>query len=249
MSEKNIFTAKNISTVLVEMVLLIILGYPNTSSLRAPIIIIAFAWTILKKGFRIRTDNIYFIHGIWAVSFYILILLSRNWALFPQGVDDIKNNVLWCVMITIIMADYVISYNISADYLTKIMLPVAIVLMITVLFFGSRDDDNRLYIANNANVLGIISVIVFVFILYSIITKSRKGIFIYAIGAILLTMTMLSGSRNAIVSLLIYAVGFFQFRTSNVNIRKTVIRIGVTVILVLLGYFLIMNIDASRIVI
>ena len=236
-------STKTISTVIVEMVLLVVLGYPKPTSLRAPIILAAFAWILLKRGLKIHFKSIYLTHLFWACGIMTIVLLSRYWALVPQGIDDVKNNVFWCTAVTIVMANYVIDYDIKIEELTTLLIPVVLVLLSDTLLFGTRNHQNRLSIDYNENSYGMICAGILNYFFYSLISNKRKKAYLL-ISVVLCMMALFSGSRKVVISMLIFSVGFIQFREPNKNSGKAFIRILVLIILAISAYAVMMNVDA-----
>ena len=236
-------STKTISTVIVEMVLLVVLGYPKPTSLRAPIILAAFVWILLKRGLKIHFKSIYLTHLFWACGVMTIVLLSRYWALVPQGIDDVKNNVFWCTAVTLVMADYVIYYDIKAEEITTLLIPVVFMLFIDTILFGTRNHQNRLSINYNDNAYGMICVGILNYFFYSFIVNKRKKFYV-VICIALSIMTLLSGSRKALIGMLIFLIGVIQFREPNQNSKKSFIRILTLIAAVVFAYVMIMNVDA-----
>lgn len=241
MNVKTIITTKTISTFLVELVLLVVLGYSNATSLRAPIIVIAFGWTLVRRGIKIRFDRIYVMHFLWAVFFFLLVVISKTWAIVPQGIDDVKNNVLWCAMITIIMADYITFYEVTVEDLIKILIPVVIMFFITLLVLGTRDSENRLSISNNANSFGLAAAGMMSFFLYGNMKRDNSNILYHIFAVALMIAGLLSGSRKTMISIIIYFIGPYLFNERK-NARKTLGRLVVIVVLMFAAYEMIMNV-------
>lgn len=235
---------RSISTVLVEIVLFVVLGYTNATSLRAPIIILAFIWTLFRKGIPRKWDRVTSSHWFWALSILILVLISKLWAYNPQGIDDIKKNVLWSVMITITMTDYIATYNLKVNDITKLLVPIALFYLANVVLFGTRDHENRLSIGNNANNFGLIAVGMMAFFLYSVF-KEKSQNKLYLIIAIGLMVTgLLSGSRKAVISIAVYFILYYLFFEPTKNYLKTLGKVFAIFVAMLASYILIMNINS-----
>lgn len=232
---------RSISTALVECVLFVVLGYPNATALRAPIIIVAFAFTLFRKGIPRKWNRISSLHWFWALSIIILVLISKVWAYNPQGIDDVKKNVLWSTMITIIMADYVTTYNIKEDDITKLLVPVALFYLTNVVLFGTRDHENRLLIGNNANYSGLIAVGMMSFFLYSVIKNKCQNKLYLIIAISLMVIGLLSGSRKAVLSIVVYFVLYYLFFEPSKNYIKTLGRVIAIFGALFISYVFIMN--------
>ena len=234
-------TTKTISTLLLLLVLLVVLGYSASTAVRAIVIIVAFLWTIFRRGTKIQLHEINGMHLLWAVSIIILVHLSRYWALVPQGVDDVKNNVLWACMITIIMADYVAFYRVSIEKIAKILLPVTIIFLLSALIFGSRGLSNRLSVSNNANTFGMVAAGMMNYYLFLTFKTKKKGYI--ALSLLLLVVILLSGSRKSTITMTIFFVGYYEFMEQSKNTAKTIGRIIAIICILLAVYAIVMNVE------
>lgn len=219
--KKKISMAKLVSTILVEFVLFFSMVYTSPSMLRAPIIIVAFLWTIVRRGKKINLRNINYTHLFWAVSVFVLVVVSRLWAIEPQGIDDVAHNVLWAAMASIVIADYVIFYKLNSEDICKILIPIAFLFIINVVMFGAYDQNSRLSISGgNANGLGVSAAILMSFFTYSIIVKKNKKLLYIVLSIILLVFGLLSGSRKAIISIAIYLISYTLFGKYDTFLKK-----------------------------
>ena len=238
------FNAQTVSTCMVELVMIIILGYPNTSSLRAPIIIAAFVWSLLRKGSVINLRVFSPLQLFWSFGVFLLVAGSSLWALDQTGVREVATNTLWCAMISFILFDYIVTYKTGVEDFVKLLYPVIAVLLLNVLINGTRDSNNRLSVAINENVFGLISFGMCHYFFYLMLErKNRKALYSIFFGTLLL-LSLFSGSRKVLLSLVIYAIGYIQFRNKEKNAKKFLFRWIVFFIVLLAAYFAIMNIDA-----
>ena len=243
MHVKASITTEGISTILVEFILFFILVYPYPTNLRSIVIVIAFIWTIFrrikhKKGVNYR-------HILWAVLFYLFVLLSRIWAFNEQGVDDVGNNVLWSVMSTIIIADYIAFYELNTKRVAKIIMPMALLFVANVLLFGVNDQNSRLSISNNSNTFGAMAACMLGPLIYTFLNERNKKLSQIIIMIALFIICLLSGSRQSIITVMIYFI--FYYLTKDIGDRKAWVNIIkrtiIVLILLLSSYVAIMKIE------
>lgn len=220
----------------------IVIGYPNQSALRAPIIIIAFFWTLFRKGTKINLHLLSLTQLFWSSGILILVLLSRLWALDPRGIDDVGVNVLWCMMISFVMFDYVVTYHITVRDLANHLIPIMIVLVINLLVNGTS-DKNRLTASINANTFGEICVGMLHYFLYLWWTQKKGRGRNLAVMLLLVGMTLLTGSRKSVIALVVFFVGYFQFERRSLDSRKKLLRLIAILAVVAVIYLLMMSVD------
>lgn len=231
-----------VSMLLIEALLAIVIGYPNPSALRAPIIIAAFFWTLFRKGTILNLRLFSVSQLFWSNGILFMVLLSRIWAINPQGIDDVWLNVLWCAMISFTMFDYVVTYRITVQEITSHLIPIVLILLVNLLLNGST-EKSRVSVSVNANTFGEICVGMLHYFLYLWWTQKRNKIRNLGIVLLLAAMTLLSGSRKSAFALVIFFIGYYQFKHSSLFSRKKLIRSAVTVGILALAYCLIMYVD------
>ena len=236
-------TLKTISTAMVLLVLFFVLAYPTSTSLRAPVIIMAFSWCflrgILSRRFRIRTP----LHTMWAIGFFALVALSAYWHLYPQGLNDVRNNVLWSMMISMIVVDYIVTYRVSAIDFAKLLVPIALFYLANALLNGTRDAENRLSMGINENAFGKIGTgMAWLFMYVCCKTRWKKPMWIALLAAVSL-MAFLSGSRRVVISLAIYAAGFMLFEYPSKDVVKLAGKILGALAALIVMYIVLLNVD------
>ena len=238
------FTARTVSTIMVELLMIIILGYPNASSLRAPIIIAGFVWSLLRKGIVVNLRVFSPLQLSWSFGVFLLVAVSNLWALNKTGVSEVMTNTLWCAMISFIIFDYIVTYKISVEEFVKLLYPVIAVFLLNVLLNGTRDDYNRLSVAVNENTFGLISFGMSHYFFYLLLEKKTGKAVNGILFGTLLLLSLLSGSRKVLVSLIVYTIGYFQFRSKKQDFRKLLLRWIVIFFTLVIAYAAIMNVDA-----
>ena len=236
-------TFKAISTALVLLVLFFVLAYPTSTALRAPVIILAFLWilirSLLTRKFRLLTP----LHTMWAIGFFALVVLSKFWHLYPQAVDNVKNNVQWSMMISIIIVDYIVTYRVSVLEFAKLLIPIAIIYLLNALLNGTRDAENRLSIGINENGFGKIGMgmsWLFLYVCHKV--RWRKPLWIVLLATVTL-VAFLSGSRRVVISLAIYAAGYMLFEYPSKDAFKLAGKILGALIVLVAMYVVIINVD------
>lgn len=238
-------TDKTISTFMVLLVMFFTLAYPTSTALRAPVYILAFVWSILRMvlnghgKYRIAAP----LHLIWIVGFFILVMLSKYWHLYPQGLRDIQLNVLLSMMVSFIIVNYIVTYRVTVAEIAKLLVPIAVFFIFNVLFNSTRDADNRLSIGINENSFGKIGIgMAWIFLFQCVKTKWKSPIWIILMVVSSL-MAFLSGSRRVVITLVICFIGYLMFCTPNKNVLKLFEKVIGAFALALILYIVVLNVD------
>ena len=231
-----------ISCIMAEAVLAIIIGYPNQSSLRMPIILLAFWWTAFRKAAKPRVSLFSLLPIAWGFGTFLFVCLSMLWAGNKKGIEEIWNNVMLCAMVNWILFDYVVTYRLDAQSIAKHFYPIIVLLLVNSLVNGIF-KSNRLSLFINANVLGELYVGMMSYFLYLWCAQKKKtGINALVIVALLL-FVLVTGSRKALIAVVIYLVEYsLLVQRKKLNI-KSLVRIAAIAGMMALFFFLLMRVD------
>lgn len=231
----------NIADILFVLSMTFVLAIPGPSRMKAISIIAFFCYMIVVKliNFREKHNRL---HIVWLFSFLILAYLSKRWALYPQAVSEQITNVLWTVLLSIAIAEYVICYKLDAEKIAKRILFISIIFIINILL-NAVFTNGRLSIGINENTFGRIASGMTCFLFFYCKKQKWRNIFWDIITAVMAIVVFLSGSRTCLIILAIYIVALIFFEHPSRNILKYVGSALLFLVVCIFCYILIMNID------
>lgn len=228
------------------MSMIFVVGFPIPSIFKAISIVAFFLYTFLLQIIQNKAlGNM--LHYFWAVSFFAYCHISKMWSVFPEAAKEVISNVQWCMLLSVAIVNYIIIYKLTVIDIAKRMALVACVFMIDVMIFGTFFKSRLTLMVGdylvNANTFGQIPIGIACFLLFWAKKKKWKNFFLISAVIILLTVSLLSGSRKTLLSIIIYIIFIAFYEYPSDSAEKTIGKIlGITAIFVI-AYICIFNID------
>lgn len=226
-----------------------VVGFPNPSIYKALSIIAFFGYTVVVSFLRgIKTKNA--IQYIGWFSFLAFCHLSKMWSKVPAAADDVLMNLLWSVLISIAIVNYIAIYELSIMDMIRRVLVIILVFFVDVIFNGGYVEGRYTVVIGdfmlNENAFGQIAVGFAAYMLYWFKKNKRNPILIGGILLTLVALSLISGSRKSLISLVILILLFALCEYPPKSMFKLFTRIlgGISVAVIL--YVLMMNIGALR---
>lgn len=188
-----------------------VLGFPNPSVFKALSIIAFFGYTLVVSALRkIRTKNA--LQYIGWFSFFAFCNLSKMWLKNPAAAEEVLPNVLWCLLISIAIVNYISIYKLSLMDLSKRILVIILIFFVDIMLNGGYVDGRYTVVIGdylfNENMFGQTTVGFAAYMMYWLKKSKRNNVFIGGILLALVILSLMSGSRRAFVSLIIYIMLF-----------------------------------------
>ena len=239
----------SIGDILFCISMVFVVGFPNPSIFKALAIIAFFGYTVAVSFLRrIKTQNA--IQYIGWFCFLAFCHLSKMWSKVPAAADDVLMNLLWSVLISIAIVNYVAIYELSIMDMIKRVLVIILVFFADVIFNGGYVEGRYTIVIGdymlNENVFGQITIGFAAYMLYWFKKNKRNPILIGGILLILVSLSLASGSRKSLVSLVIFILLFALCEYPPKSMFKLIARIFCGVAVVAIFCVLMMNIGALR---
>ena len=228
------------STIFLFIVLTMIVAFPNANSLRGTMIALLGAYLLFLMF--VNRGPIHWVHVLWVVGFYVFSELSQEWALIPSGAQVVVSNILYSMILNWSLGEYVYQGKRSFSHIAAVMAAIAL-LMLGNLLLNSTVLDGRYYIGSNANVMGMNGAYLFGFLLYGAKEAKWKKIHLNILAALVAVVTVLTGSRKALLMLVLFFAGYFFFWKPEKNMGKFVRRLIVMACICAVVIFLLMKVE------
>ena len=230
----------NFTDVLFLISMVTVLSFPQSSRIKAILIMLFFGYmvfiTLLSKR---KIPNV--LHSLWAIAFFALCYFSKYWAAFPNAVNEQISNVLWSMMLSVGTALYILYNDFDTIDIAKRFCFLAVLFAVNVVF-NSTFEGNRLSVSNNANTFGKTAISMAGFFLFWCKKKRWKRAFPIFMFALMSFLALLSGSRKAILALLLYIIAYVLFEHLPKNFFKVIGRLLIAAVICWIIYLCIMNI-------
>lgn len=199
---------------------------------------VCFAHSIEKK--KIYIDK----YVIWMISFAFLCGISINWAISKKDAINILSTVILndiCIffILNLLYEDKNrINLIINTIIFSSIVLGVNLIMRYGIFVFinGRRSTENGI----SANLVGMIAAIAGVLAFYRLKEHKENKIIYTILLVINVIIIVLSASRKALFFFLIPIIIYYVLNSK--NILNTVKKIGMSVVICIVAYFMIMKV-------
>ena len=221
-------------------------AFPQPSSYKALAIVAFFGYTVvvsLGRGFSTKNAMQYF----WAIVFGGYCYFSKVWSVLPEAANEVLNNVLWSMLLSVAVVNYVVINRYDVYDIVKRLIFVIVVFVLNILANGDYVKDRLTLIMGdyslNANAFGQIAISLACFLLYCCKKRGWRNFWFTALLIALVVFALLSGSRKVLISIGIYAVMILMYEYPPTDFTKMFVR--PLIIVGVLGFALlcIMNIE------
>ncbi len=229
-----------LSTVIMFATLMTIMPLPNTGGWRG-LLFYAFGAYMLFRQFWNR-NAIRWGHLVWALLFYLLGYLSRHWALYPGAAIQYSSFLRFAMLLSWAIAEYITQDEHDLDHMCNVMFLLAIIL-VGNFFLNASSYNGRYTLKANANVVGMNAAYMFGFIMYAAKKAKWRKISLDVMLGVLVVVVFLTGSRKALIMLVLFTVAFFLFWTPEKGSIDLILRmIGILALIVMVA-IIIMKVD------
>lgn len=228
------------STILLFVVLLTVLAFPDTRGFRGMFFMI-LGWYLLFMMF-VNRGPIHWIHCLWVISFYVLTILSEKWSVYPFGAEVVIGNVTYALILNWSLGEYVYQGRRSIGHMAAVMAVISLVMTVNFMM-NSTVEDGRFRIGKNENVVGMIAAYMYGILLYSAKESQWKKWYITALAVAVAVITLLTGSRKALMMLLVFSAAYVFFWKPEKNMAKFLGRIIAVLCVCAVVLFLLMKVE------
>lgn len=203
----------------------------------------------ISKQFTART-----VYIMCFILFCVWGTLSYMWANSSLSVTEQIFNMYVAIMINILMVKYITVQNELLDDTYSWLLPVALLYLIQSIFVGHFDSQMRFSATGAVNQFGISTSYIFLLVLYAIKEHKGKQRILYPILILSSALTLLTGSRKALVNLVLFICMILLFTKYDKNVFKNIGRVllvflaAVIAIIVVMKVEILYNIVGNRLV-
>ena len=218
-------------------------SFPFSSNIRlACVCFFALFMMVTQFSKYLKKANIYV---LFCVLFCIWSTLSYIWASSAEGVSDQLTNMYLALMTNISMALYIVRKQEDINDIYSWFLPVMTLYLVQSLLIGTWDADMRFStVSTHANQFGICTSYMYLISLYVLKTHKRTSIISKIVPILALGLTIVTGSRKALINLVLFTCMVFWFEKYNKNFSKTIAKLMAIFAVAALALILILNVDA-----
>lgn len=223
------------STILLFFSLLVVLAFPGIRGARG-LLFFGLAAYLLFMMF-VNRGPIRWVHSLWVIGFYVLSILSRRWSAYPSGAEVVISNVTYSLILSWSLAEYVFQGKHTISHMCILMAVISLLLMTNFVMNGSV-ESGRFSLGINANVTGMTAAYLFGFLLYGAKKAHWRKLHWNLLSVTLAVITLLTGSRKALVMMLVFCFAYVFLWKREKNIVKffgrLLLVVGICAIVVLL---------------
>lgn len=229
-----------LSTILLFMVLTAVLAFPNTRSLRGMLFmtlgVYLFCMMILRRS------GIRWMHCLWVVSFYVMTQLSIRWSIYPEGAVTVISNVSNAMLLNWCLGEYIYQGKWDFGHSCRVMLAISVLLSINFLVNNTL-EYGRYSLEVNANVVGMNAAFLFGMVSYGAKEAQWKKWYYNLAAVIIALIALLTGSRKALMIILMFVAAFVFFWVPEKNMKKFMAKLLVTLGVLAALVALLMKVD------
>lgn len=228
------------STILVFFVLLTTTAFPGMQKIRGLLFIALGAYLVLIA--IIGTKPIRWIHLLWTVSFYLLSFFSIRWSISPTGAEDVIDNIAYAMLLSWCFGEYIYQANRGINHICAVMAAVAVLMGINFVL-NSTAVEGRYTLDINANVMGMSAAFIFGILLYGAKDARWQKWYLNALTVVTALIAVLTGSRKALLMLLLFVLAFVFFWKPEKNMAKFLVKVTVTLAVGAVVIILLLKVD------
>lgn len=180
---------------------------------------------------------LYILFALWAT-------ISSQWAIYPEAVSEHILNVYLAIMINVLMVMYLTINRENLDSVYKWLMPVLLIYIVQSILVGHFDNGSRFSATGAVNQFGMSMSYIFLFALYAIKEKKKRSAMMYLILTASCVLSFMSGSRKALLNILIFTCIIFLFSKYDKDFIKNVGRLIIVGVIVAVLIIAVLNIDA-----
>jgi O-antigen ligase len=178
-----------------------------------------------------------------------LTVLSRKWSIYPEGAETVIGNVTYAMILNWCMAEYI--YQGKRDFSHLCAVIEAMAMLLALNFLLNRTLENGRYSLGtgvedegvNANTVGMIAAMMCGVLLFGAKKSQWKKWHYNIMIAVLTVIALLTGSRKALLIILLFMVAFVFFWQPEKQMGKFLARLLISVGIATVVIFLLMKID------
>lgn len=207
----------------ITLIVLLSFSYPFKSYIRI-ISVVGIAFVLIAKNISVRVNvknsyiYCYILFAIWGTASYL-------WAMNTQGLKDQLFNMIIAVLANVIVVIFITSRNESIDEVLQWLLPVMAIYLIEALFVGHFNAEGRFSANGAVNQFGISTSYIYLITLYGAKRKKIPKTCAFFLIALAAGLTIFTGSRKALVNLLLFTCMVLMFESYNKNVLKNLAKI------------------------
>lgn len=228
------------STVLLFFVLLMVVAFPDTRGFRG-LFFMGLGSYLLFMMF-VNRGPIHWIHAFWVLGFYILSVLSRKWSVYPEGAEIVISNLSYAMILNWSLGEYVYQGKRSINHMCAIMGVVSVLLSVNF-FLNSTAENGRYSVGVNENVMGMTAAYLYGVLLYGAKDAKWKKWYLNLLVVLVAVITLLTGSRKALIMLLLFSFAYVFFWKPEKNMSKFIGRMIGTLAICIMVIVLLMKVE------
>lgn len=227
--------------VIASLLILLTYSFPFSTYIRTAFICgSSFLLVINHLSKKITAKSVY-------ISCYILFCvwgtLSYLWASAPGGVTEHLFNMYVAIMANILMVMYLTLQKEPLDDTYRWLFPVVLIYLIQSILEGDFDSQMRFSAIGAVNQFGITTSYIYLFSLYAAKEKKGKPWMAYLIVVLSLILSLITGSRKALLNLVLFTCMVMLFSKYDKNVIKNLGRILLVLAIAVVATVLTLKID------
>ena len=228
------------STILMFIVMVTVVPFPNSGGFRGKVFMI-FAAYLLFLMF-VNRGPIRWMHILWVGGFYVLSVISQKWSYYPEGGGVVLGNIMSSMLLSWSMGEYVYQGKKSIDQLCEIMMIMAALLLVNFAL-NATQVKGRYSLGTNANTVGVSAAYLFGFLFYKAKAENWRKITPNLLSVAMIIVTLFTGSRKALLMIGLFVAAYMFMWMPERNLKKILGRIVGLVVSAAVLWFLLMKVD------
>lgn len=223
-----------------SLIILLTYSFPFSSYIRLLCICGGAIYLIITHlSKKISAKEIY----VWSyILFCMWATLSYTWASSAVGVTEQLFNTYVSIMANVLIVMFIVKKKENLDDIYGWLMPVSLIYLIQSILVGHFDEVMRFSPTGAVNQFGISTSYIFLFSLYFIKEKKTRSKISYIIMFLALALSILSGSRKALVNLVLFTCMILLFSKYDKNVFKNLGRILLVAAVAVLVIILVLKI-------
>lgn len=180
------------------------------------------------------------------LSYILLIVfgfLSFIWAKYSIAVNEQLLNMTSAILVNVSLIIYVYYSDDSIENLSKWLFPIFLIYFLQSFIVGYFDSSGRFSPNGAVNQFGIIATYIYMLSLYIFKYGKKNKIISLILIVISVVFTFISGSRKALINLLLFTIAILLFKNNDKNLFKKISKIFLILLFATISFFAVMKVN------
>ena len=177
------------------------------------------------------------------IMFCLWGTLSFAWASSSIGVNEQLFNMYVAIMINVLMVKYITTQKESIEEILTWLIPISLIFLVQSTIVGSFDGQMRFSPTGAVNQFGISTSYIYLLSLYGVKENKGKRLILCVTLILSLVLTLFTGSRKALVNLVLFTCMVLLFSKYDKNIFRNLGRVLLGITLVVIAVVIILRVN------